>query len=213
MSTVIAPLEERGVSCSLDNYLILPDHTMDERIAAARGELGARAVHSGPPLPARRSDPLRRFSPATPTSFRKAASTSARIHRLLRRALHGGKRRCAGPDGQQVILPDLNAGCSMADMAEIGQVEDCWEQLVALGLTMTTAAASAADLYEFHGGDQGILRRARRAGLHLVERAPRHSTGRLRGKRRFSSCPTSIWAATPRFAMGIPMNEMVVWDP
>ena len=30
---------------------------------------------------------------------------------------------------QQVILPDLNAGCSMADMAEIGQVEDCWESL------------------------------------------------------------------------------------
>ena len=40
--------------------------------------------------------------------------------------------------GQQVILPDLNAGCSMADMAEIGQVESCWEQLVSLGLTNET---------------------------------------------------------------------------
>ena len=37
--------------------------------------------------------------------------------------------------GQSVILPDLNAGCSMADMAEIGQVEDAWEQFVRLGLT------------------------------------------------------------------------------
>src|SRR5260370_3430057 len=37
-------------------------------------------------------------------------------------------------NGQQVILPDLNAGCSMADMAEIGQVESCWDQLVAMGL-------------------------------------------------------------------------------
>src|SRR5260370_31030095 len=36
---------------------------------------------------------------------------------------------------QQVILPDLNAGCSMADMAEIGQVESCWDQLVSMGLT------------------------------------------------------------------------------
>ena len=35
---------------------------------------------------------------------------------------------------QQVILPDLNAGCSMADMAEIGQVEDCWDSLERQGL-------------------------------------------------------------------------------
>ena len=40
-----------------------------------------------------------------------------------------------GRASQQVVLPDLNAGCSMADMAEIGQVEDCWEQLVDLGMT------------------------------------------------------------------------------
>ena len=47
MSTTIAPLEERGVSCSLDNYLVLPDHTMDARIAAARRELGPRATILG----------------------------------------------------------------------------------------------------------------------------------------------------------------------
>src|SRR6476469_1251969 len=47
MSTTIAPLEERGVSCSLDNYLVLPDNTMDARIAAARRELGPRAVILG----------------------------------------------------------------------------------------------------------------------------------------------------------------------
>ena len=37
--------------------------------------------------------------------------------------------------GQSVVLPDLNAGCSMADMAEISQIEDAWEQFVNLGLT------------------------------------------------------------------------------
>src|SRR5262249_1779071 len=47
MSTVVAPIEERGVSCSLDHYLVLPDHTMDARIAAARRELGSRAVILG----------------------------------------------------------------------------------------------------------------------------------------------------------------------
>ena len=42
---------------------------------------------------------------------------------------------CLGRDGQQVILPDLNAGCSMADMAEISQVEDCWDALTRWGWT------------------------------------------------------------------------------
>src|SRR5258708_30165217 len=37
--------------------------------------------------------------------------------------------------GQATVLPDLNAGCSMADMAEITQVEDCWENLVRAGVT------------------------------------------------------------------------------
>ncbi len=71
-----------------------------------------------------------------------------------------------GRDGQQVILPDLNAGCSMADMAEISQVEDCWDALDRLGLAERD---DSADVYEFDGGDQGVLRRARRAGLHVVE--------------------------------------------
>jgi len=35
-----------------------------------------------------------------------------------------------GRDGQKVILPDLNAGCSMADMAEISQVEACWKRSI-----------------------------------------------------------------------------------
>src|SRR5258707_7464859 len=47
MSTTVAPLEKRGVSCSLDNYLVLPDNTMDARIASARRELGSRAVILG----------------------------------------------------------------------------------------------------------------------------------------------------------------------
>src|SRR5260221_5348953 len=47
MSTTVAPLEERGVSCSLDNYLVLPDNTMDARIAAARRELGGKVIVLG----------------------------------------------------------------------------------------------------------------------------------------------------------------------
>ena len=61
--------------------------------------------------------------------------------------------------GQQVILPDLNAGCSMADMAEIGQVEACWKQLVkARHHRRARPWHYAAHLYEFHGCHQGFLR-------------------------------------------------------
>src|SRR5260370_16194051 len=68
-------------------------------------------------------------------------------------------------NGQQVILPDLNAGCSMADMAEIGQVESCWDQLVAMGLTNEagrgitplTYMNSAAAIKAFCGERGGLV--------------------------------------------------------
>src|SRR5689334_22108265 len=47
MSTSIAPVIEPKESCSLDNYLILPDRTMDARIAAAKRDLGASTVILG----------------------------------------------------------------------------------------------------------------------------------------------------------------------
>ena len=56
-----------------------------------------------------------------------------RVHRLLRRALHGRERRRAERRHQQVILPDLAAGCSMADMADADQLEMCWSDLAADG--------------------------------------------------------------------------------
>ncbi len=170
MSTTIAPMEERSVSCSLDNYLVLPDHTMDERIAAARRELGSRAVILGHHY---QRDEVIRFADFRGDSYKlakEAARTSAEYILFCGVHFMAESADVLAHDGQQVILPDLNAGCSMADMAEIGQVESCWEQLVALGLTDDGGRRHySADLHEFHGGDQSVLRRARRAGVHIVK--------------------------------------------
>ena len=114
----------------------------------------------------------------------------------------------------------------MADMAEITQVEDCWEQLVRAGINLRRGRGHDADyLHEFHGGDQSFLRRAWRRGLYFVQRVGCVSVGWRRGqragapapqgniRRKFSFFPISTSAAIPDTTLGIPLSEMVVWDP
>ena len=103
-------------------------------------------------------------------------------------------------DEQTVILPDLAAGCSMADMAAIAQVEDCWEQLAAAGVAEQTIPVtymnSSAAIKAFtgrHGGTICTSSNARTAldwAFEQVGGVGRHAA-------RCSSCPTSTSAATP----------------
>ena len=116
--------------------------------------------------------------------------------------------------GQVTILPDLNAGCSMADMAEITQVEDCWEQLVRAGLTTDegegitpiTYMNSTAAIKAFCGERGGVVCTSSNARRRI-------QVGLRARIRNFFFFPISISAATPATRMGIPLNEMVVWDP
>src|SRR4029453_13193266 len=65
-----------------------------------------------------------------------------------------------GPS-QRVVLPDLNAGCSMADMAVLGQVETAWEQFEDLGIgdqvIPVTYMNSSADIKGFVGRNKGVV--------------------------------------------------------
>src|SRR3982074_872312 len=113
MSTTIAPLEERGVSCSLDNYLVLPDNTMDARIAAARKTLGSRAVILGHHY---QRDEVIRFADYTGDSFKLAKiSSKSDADYIIFCGVHfmAESADVLGRSHQHVILPDLNAGCSM----------------------------------------------------------------------------------------------------
>src|SRR4051794_6145661 len=118
-----------------ERYVGLSDAEMDARIAAAKSALGRRLVILGHHY---QRDEVIRFADYTGDSYKLAdlcAKTDARYVIFCGVHFMAESADILAADDQQVILPDLNAGCSMADMAEIGQVEDCWEQLVKFGIT------------------------------------------------------------------------------
>jgi quinolinate synthase len=208
---IVAP--NVGDTCSLDNYLSQPDHTMDARIAAAREKLGTDVVLLGHHY---QRDEVIRFADFTGDSYKLskiAAETDAKYMLFCGVHFMAETADVLGRPWQQVILPDLNAGCSMADMAEIGQVEDCWDSLEHAGLTAESSGGlipltymnSAAAIKAFCGERGGLVctsSNARGAFEWAFARA---------GKVLF--LPDQHLGRNTAFAMGIPLNEMVVWDP
>ncbi len=71
------------------------------------------------------------------------------------------------------MLPNLAAGCSMADMADLDSVEECWEQLEEIFGTAPgcewAGAGDPGDVHELVGGAEGILRAAWRHCVHVVQ--------------------------------------------
>ena len=151
---------DAGETCSLDHYLSQPDHTMDARIAAARERLGTDVVLLGHHY---QRDEVIRFADFTGDSYKLskvAAETNAKYMVFCGVHFMAETADVLGQPWQQVILPDLNAGCSMADMAEIGQVEDCWDSLVRAGLgdvVPVTYMNSAAAIKAFCGERGGLV--------------------------------------------------------
>ncbi len=204
-------MQAAGEACSLDHYLMQPDETMDARIAAARERLGAEAVVLGHHY---QRDEVIRFADFTGDSYKlakAAAQTNARYLVFCGVHFMAETADILARPWQQVILPDLNAGCSMADMAEIGQVEDCWEALERLqvtageGILPLTYMNSAADIKAFCGERGGLVCTSSSA-LKAFEWAFRRA-----GKILF--LPDQHLGRNTAFALGIPLNEMVVWDP
>jgi quinolinate synthase len=215
-----APAQAAGQSavdaCSLDNYLVEPDESMDGRIAAAREKLGSEAIVLGHHY---QRDEVIRFADFTGDSYKlskAAAESNARYMVFCGVHFMAETADVLARPWQEVILPDLNAGCSMADMAEIGQVEDCWEGLIRQGLGAAGGAGlagivpltymnSAADIKAFCGERGGLVctsSNARRAFEWAFARAE-----------RILFLPDQHLGRNTAFAMGIPLSEMVVWDP
>ena len=115
-----------------------------------------------------------------------------------------------GNDSQHVILPDLGAGCSMADMATIDQVEDAWEQLRDIGVLKSKVAPitymnSSAAIKAFCGRNEGVVCTSSNAiplfDIYLKEFDkmfffPDQHLGRNTGAK-----------------FGIPLDKMALWNP
>jgi quinolinate synthase len=210
LEAVADPVLAAGEACSLENYLALPDHSMDERIAAARRTLGATTILLGHHY---QRDEVIRFADLTGDSYKlalAASETDARYIVFCGVHFMAESADVLGHAGQQVILPDLNAGCSMADMAEIGQVEECWDALVDSGigsdeiipLTYMNSSAAIKAFCGEHGGLVCTSSNARAAFEWAFARA-----------KKILFLPDQHLGRNTGHAMGIPLGEMVVYDP
>src|SRR5438105_4000371 len=113
-----------------ERYIGLPDDEMDARIAAAKAKLGRRLVILGHHY---QRDEVIKFADYTGDSYKLARHVAQHpdaefivfcgVHFMAESA------DVLSADHQQVILPDLAAGCSMSDMAEPEQLENCWREL------------------------------------------------------------------------------------
>ena len=182
---------------------------MDDRIREARAQLGATTVILGHHY---QRDEVVRFADYTGDSYklsRIAAETDAKYIIFCGVHFMAESADVLGRNEQQVILPDLNAGCSMADMAEISQVEDCWDVLTGHGLAADTIPLtyinSTAAIKAFCGEHGGLVCTSSNCGKAM-------EWAFARGK-RILFLPDQHLGRNTAFSMSIPLEQMAVWDP
>jgi len=196
-------------TCSLENYLILPDNTMDERIANAKKQLGDSLIILGHHY---QRDEVIRFADAIGDSYKLskiAAETNAKYIVFCGVHFMAESADILSKPEQIVILPDLNAGCSMADMADISQVEHCWEVLEQMGIANhimpITYMNSSAAIKAFCGEHEGLVCTSSNADKAFAY-AFAHD-------KKILFIPDQHLGRNTGSKMGISLNEMTIWDP
>ena len=192
-----------------DAYRRLPDADMDARITAARKALGDRVVILGHHY---QRDEVIKFADYTGDSL-KLAQHAARHHGadfVIFCGMHfmAESANVLGGAHQQVILPDLAAGCSMADMAAVDQLEMSWQELRTLGVTdivPVTYINSTAAIKAFCGEHGGFVCTSSNATKVMAAAWDRAE--------KLMMLPDQHLGRNTAFRMGVPLDEMVIWDP
>jgi quinolinate synthase len=200
---------DRGGARPIDDYLTLGETELYERICAARARLGDRALILGHHY---QRDDVICHADLTGDSFKLARNASRRreaeyivfcgVHFMAESA------DILSAKNQQVILPDMAAGCSMADMARLDQVETAWEQLQEIGLNSLmpiTYMNSAANIKAFCGRHGGVVCTSSNA-------APLFDWA-LKEREKLFFFPDEHLGRNTGLKFGIPLDRMVVWDP
>ena len=208
-----------------ERYLGLSDQEMDRRIAAAKAALGRRLVILGHHY---QRDEVIKFADYVGDSYKLAGQVSKHpdaefivfcgVHFMAESA------DVLSADRQQVILPDLAAGCSMSDMAAPDQLEQCWADLEQMlddsggarrqpsrsgaGLQPcipVTYINSAASIKAFCGEHGGVVCTSSNAAATL-------KWAWARGE-RILFLPDQHLGRNTAYTLGVPLDRMVVWDP
>lgn len=207
---------ERGVECPGD----LPpasDPDLVARARAAKEALGDKVFVLGHHY---QRDEVIAFADVTGDSFKLARDAAARpdaeyivfcgVHFMAESA-----DILTGPD-QQVILPDLAAGCSMADMARLTQVEAAWAALEAAGVADSvvpvTYMNSSADIKAFCGRHGGVVCTSSNAEVAL-EWAFEQKGGVAGGAKVLFLPDQHLGRNTAVLQMGLGLDDCVVYDP
>ncbi|MEW6730777.1 MAG: quinolinate synthase NadA [Acidobacteriota bacterium] len=202
----LAQLKRAGRA--IEGYFNLSEEEVAVRIEAARRTLGARLVILGHHY---QRDDVIRHSDLRGDSFKLSKLASVRnseyivfcgVHFMAESA-----DILSQPD-QQVILPDLAAGCSMADMASLDQVETAWEELAEIGIDSIlpiTYMNSTAAIKAFCGARGGAVCTSSNAkGIFDWAYGQRE---------KIFFFPDQHLGRNTAYARGIPLTEMAVWDP
>ncbi|AWS41921.1 quinolinate synthase [Streptosporangium sp. 'caverna'] len=204
------PHSERGVDCPGE----LPsasDPALVERARRAKAALGERVFVLGHHY---QRDEVIQFADVTGDSFKLAREAAARpdaeyivfcgVHFMAESAdiLTG--------DSQKVVLPDLAAGCSMADMATFNQVEECWEALEDAGIAEITVPVtymnSSADIKAFCGRNGGAVCTSSNAKRAL-------EWAFSRGEKVLFLPDQHLGRNTAVLEMGLSLDDCVVYNP
>jgi quinolinate synthase len=194
---------------ALENYVELSDRELDDRITRAKAALGNRLVILGHHY---QRDEVVKFADYRGDSLKLSQLAASRkeaeyivfcgVHFMAEAA------DILRSERQTVILPDLNAGCSMADMAELEQVEVAWEELrrvtpaKIVPITYINSTAAIKAFVGRHGGAVCTSSNARK----IMEWA-------LAQGEKGLFLPDEHLGRNTGYRMGIPLEQMVVWDP
>ncbi len=204
-STIIMSVQE----FSVDQFLSLDDVQCEKRIVAAKTTLGKRLIILGHHYQREEVFKHADYAGDSLKLSRQAAQSGAEYIVFCGVHFMAEVADILSQPHQTAILPDLGAGCSMADMANLAKVEQAWRELDAVldadkSITPITYINSAADLKAFCGRHGGIVCTSTNA-RHVLDWA-------FKQREKVLFFPDQHLGRNTGFGMGIPLEQMVVWD-